>query len=295
MRLSATAILAVVLLASVGSHAEQEPTFSAETRLVVLQATVEDNHGVLVPNLSRDAFAVYENGKRRPIALFLKDDAPVSIGLLIDNSGSMRPNRPAVEAAALDFARASNAMDEMFVVNFADKVRIDVPFTSDLGALERGVTRVDGIGGTALYDAVDIAAEVRGRSRIARSQGARGRDRWQRQRQCRDPRRRAEAGRGARYGHLCRGPFGDARTPANRGRRELDQLTDRTGGTARYPATVDEVGTAVTDLARQIRSQYTIAYTPQSTDVSYRSIRVTATAGGSHLVVRARPGYRPTS
>ena len=134
----------------------QQPLFRTDTHLVVVHATVRDGRGALVTTLNRDAFTVYENGKRQPIAVFQRDDQPVSLGLLIDNSGSMRTIRSKVEAAALALARASNPQDEMFVLNFNDKARIDVPFTSDPRVLEAGIRRVDAIGGTAMRDAVDL-------------------------------------------------------------------------------------------------------------------------------------------
>ncbi len=154
---SATAALAA--LASLHSSVAQQsaPAFRTETRLVVLHATVKTGRGADVANLDQRAFAVYENGKRQPIKLFRRDDIPVSLGLLIDNSGSMRTLRRRVEAAALAFVRASNPLDEAFVLNFADKPRIDVPFTSDVQTLEAGISRADSIGGTALRDAIDMA------------------------------------------------------------------------------------------------------------------------------------------
>ena len=130
------AVAAIVLL--VGTFA-QSPTFKAETRLVVVHATVRNARGELVTTLERDAFTVYENGKRQPISVFRRDDIPVSLGLLIDNSGSMRTLRSKVEAAALALARASNPEDEIFVLNFNDKAHVDVPFTSDVSVLEAGI------------------------------------------------------------------------------------------------------------------------------------------------------------
>jgi Mg-chelatase subunit ChlD len=82
---------------------------------------------------------VFENGRRQPIALFCRDDVPVSLGLVIDNSGSMRSLRAKVEEAALGFVRASNPLDDVFVLNFADKARVDVPMTSDVHVLEAGI------------------------------------------------------------------------------------------------------------------------------------------------------------
>src|SRR5260221_14489290 len=149
-------VLAIALL-PVAAIIAQQPAFRAETRLVVIHAAVRNARGELVTGLERSAFTVYENGKRQPITLFRRDDIPVSIGLLIDNSGSMRTLRSNVEAAALALARASNPQDELFVLNFNDKAHIDVPFTSDVGVLTAGIGRVDSIGGTAMRDAIDMA------------------------------------------------------------------------------------------------------------------------------------------
>src|SRR5438034_411228 len=142
-------VLVIALTAQAPDATPPASSFRTETRLVVLHATVKNGRGDLVTNLERNAFAVYENGKRQPLTLFRRDDVPVSLGLLIDNSGSMRPLRTRVEAAALACARASNPQDEMFVLNFADKPHIDVPLTSAVGVLEAGIARVDAIGGTA--------------------------------------------------------------------------------------------------------------------------------------------------
>ena len=190
--LSAIMMLAVVVGGR--SMAQQRPTFQSEARLVVLQATVKNDRGELVTDLSRDVFTVYEDGKRQRIAIFRKDDAPVSIGLLIDNSGSMRQKRAKVEATALAFVRASNPLNEVFVINFADKLLVDVDMTSDIRALEAGIARVDSIGGTAMRDAIDAgeryllgtrstiagfcsssptATTTRARSRLQKSNGSR--------------------------------------------------------------------------------------------------------------------------
>ncbi len=151
-----TALVAAACLA-VSLAAPQSPAFHAEARLVVLQVTVTNGHGERVTNLDRGSFAVFEDGRPQPITLFRSDDVPTSLGLIIDNSGSMRALRPRVEAAALAFVRASHPLDEVFVLNFADTPRIDVPFTHDVRVLEAGVIRVDAIGGTAMRDALVVA------------------------------------------------------------------------------------------------------------------------------------------
>src|SRR5262245_54170145 len=110
-----TAAMAVAVSIVVGVAGQQPATFRAETRLVVLHVLVTNGHGELVTNLDRGAFNVFEDGRRQSITLFRRDDVPISLGLIIDNSGSVGPLRPSVEAAALAFVRASNPLDEVFV------------------------------------------------------------------------------------------------------------------------------------------------------------------------------------
>jgi len=272
----------------------QQPTFQAETRLVVLHASVKNARGELVTNLERGAFTVYENGKRQPITLFRRDDIPVSLGLLIDNSGSMRTLRSQVEAAALALARASNPQDEIFVLNFNDKARIDVPFTSDVAVLEAGIARVDSIGGTAMRNAIEMAQAyldehatrdrkvllvitdgIDNASVVARAT-------IEKQAEQRDT------------VIFAIGLFGDE-ARVKPGRQELDQLADKTGGMAYYPADIGQIDAIALEIARQIRNLYTIAYAPlnQSLDGTFRSIRVTV-SGPERLSVRTRTGYRAT-
>ena len=288
-------ILRVARLAAALAVLQSPGPFHVETRLVVLQATVRNNRGELVTGLTRDAFTVLENGTRQPIVLFGKDDVPVSLGLLIDNSGSMRTRRAKVEAAALEFARASNPQDEMFVLNFADKSRIDVPFTSDVRILEAGISRVDALGGTAMRDAIaaaeDYVTQHARRDRKVLVVITDGNDNASVTALDRI-RTAAEQHEIAVYAV---GLLGDQDPHAGRMRRDLTQLTEATGGLAYFPVSVEQVGDVALELARQIRTQYTIGYTPlnQSLDGSYRQIRVTA-KGSQPLVVRTRTGYRAT-
>jgi Ca-activated chloride channel family protein len=274
----------------------QVPSFHAETRLVVLYVSVRNARGEVVTALDRDAFKVYENGKRQPVSVFRRDDVPVSVGLLIDNSGSMRAARPQVEAAALAFAKASHPDDELFVVNFADKARLDVPFTSDRGVLERSIARVDAIGGTAMRDAVEVAetylhdcGKQDRRALLIITDGN-------------DNASTVSVDRIARTAEqrdiviYAIGVFGhEAPAAANRARKALDHLTERSGGLSYYPSTLDQVQAVALDIAHQIRHQYTVAYAPldQRLDGSYRTIQVKV-SGPERYVVRAKAGYRAT-
>jgi VWFA-related protein len=276
--------------------AQSPSSFHTGTQLVVLHATVKDDRGALVTDLESHAFAVYENGHRQPITLFRRDDIPVSLGLLIDNSGSMRTLRARVEAAALAFVRASNPDDEVFVVNFADKVRVDVPMTRDIHAVEGSIARVDSIGGTALRDAVRLAEEYlrqhASRDRHVLLVITDGKDNAS-ETTVKQIEAASEHSETAVFGI---GLFADDGSAAKQGRRELDTLTSRTGGVALYPAGPDDIEPAALDLARQIRRQYTIGYKPTNAglDGTYRTIRVNATADGrsTRLSVRTRAGYR---
>ncbi|MSO56500.1 MAG: VWA domain-containing protein [Acidobacteria bacterium] len=246
---------------------------------------LDDEGGAEVANLKSRFIAL-------ALALFRRDDAPVSLGIIIDNSGSMRSKRARVEAAALAFVRASNPQDEVFVLNFADKPQADVPFTSDVKMLESGISRVDSIGWTALRDAVDAAeqycVEHAARDRKALLIVTDGNDNASVAKEARI-RKQAERGQIAVHaiGLLNDDKFG------KRARRELDDLADITGGLTYYPESLDEIQRVALDLARQIRNQCLIAYHPlnEARDGSYRSIRVAAKGPGP-LSVRTRAGYR---
>jgi len=285
-------VSALTAFASLPSAQELSP-FRSSTRLVLLQATVVDRHGAPVTDLDPEAFTIHENGSPQRIEIFRREDVPVSIGLLIDNSASMRALRGKVEAAALAFARASNAMDELCVVNFADKVDIDVPFTSDLAELERRIARVDSVGGTALWDAFDRAemyvSDHATRPRKVLLVITDGNDNA-------SVARLPQVVRQAQRREIvvdAVGLFGSNGSTAARGRHELEQLTRETGGSAFFPADVDQINAVVLDLARQIRNQYVIAYSPlnQTMDGSFRTIHVTAQRGHDQFTVRTRRGH----
>ena len=269
----------------------QAPSFHTEARLVVLQISVRNAHGEVVTNLQRDAFSVYENGRLQPVSVFRRDDIPVSVGLLIDNSGSMRPIRGTVETAALAFARASNPDDELFVMNFADKPELDVPFTSDRAVLARGIARADAIGGTAMRDAIQEA------ERYMREHATRDRqalvivtDGFDNESTATlDAVTRAAQQRDIVIYAIGLFAHADKAKPAH---VALEHLTERSGGIAYYPESVDRVDEVALDIAHQIRNQYTLGYTPlnQALDGSYRAIQVKV-AGRERLFPRTRAGY----
>jgi Ca-activated chloride channel homolog len=275
---------------------QQAPTFRAEARLVVLHVTVTNGRGEVVANLDRRAFSVFEDGHEQRIALFRRDDVPVSLGLLIDNSGSIRPLRSSVEAAALAFVRASNPLDESFVLNFADKPRIDVPFTNDMRVLEAGVARVDSIGGTAMRDAIMLAdSYIREHARQDRrvllviTDGNDNASTIS----AAQLRKSVEWGTAAIFAVAVAHNAPSA--AERRGDEELEHLTAVTGGVMRHVTSISEINHVVLDIAHQIRNQYTIAFMSENKalDGSYRTVRVKVTAPRG-LTARTRLGYWAT-
>jgi VWFA-related protein len=289
----ATAAAAVPLL--VWSQADS-PSFRSDTRLVVLHASVADSRGRLLPNLKRDAFKVFENGVEQPIKTFKREDVPVSLAIVVDNSGSMRDKRAKVEAAALAAVKASNPRDEVTIVNFNDEAWQDVPFTSDIKKMEEGIARIDSRGGTAMRDAMD------GTLTYVKKQAKHMKKVMMVITDGNDNTSEMTLERLVQKAHQSEILFymigllnEEDRHESRKAKRALDALARASGGTAIYPKDLSEVQEATLQVANEIRNQYIIAYSPtnQNLDGSFRSVRVTA-QGPGHPTVRTRTGYYAT-
>ena len=266
---------------------------------VVLNASViEGTH--LVQDLTRDDFQVFEDGVRQTIISFQHTDLPVSIAMVVDNSGSMSRKRPAVNKSALDLIEASNPNDEAFVVNFSDEAFIDCDFTADINKLRDGLSHIDSRGGTALYDAVvasaDHLVEEAKRPKQVLVLITDGDDNASTLNLEQTIHRVQELSGPVIYtiGLL----FGDemTRSEVRHARRSLELLSGETGGMAFFPKSIDEVDQIAAEVARDIRSQYTLGYhsTKPTTDPGFRKVLVTAEAKGmGKLNVRTRTGYFP--
>ena len=296
----------MLALAAAGGQAQKPSTedpgavFHSDTRLVVCNTAVVDKEGHLVTNLPRQAFTVYENGVKQTVAGFKREDVPVSIGLIIDNSGSMREKRAQVEAAALALAKDSNPEDEVFVVNFNDEAYMDLPnnkdFTNDIKEMEEALTRIDSHGGTAMRDAIRMSID------------------WLRQKAHKDKKVLVVVTDGndnssvigledlvkaAQQSGVLLYSVGlldeEERREAARAKRALEALATATGGETFFPKELSEVDRIAHQVARDIRSQYTIQYTPSNTamDGGYRQIKVAVAAAG-HPTARTRRGYYAT-
>jgi VWFA-related protein len=262
--------------------------------LVVLHPTVRDRKGTFASDVREQDFEVYEDGVRQSIRLFQHEDIPVTVGLVIDHSGSMHHKLPDVVAAARTFVRSSNQEDQMFVVNFNEHVTLGLPpelnFSNRSEELESAIWRTSTAGQTALYDAVAEALE-----RL----------------QAGTPDKKvliviSDGGDNASVHTLAEvlkmigqssaevytiGLFEPQDPDQNPG--VLRRLAQATGGEAYFPEQLDEVIPICERIARDIRHQYTIGYFPtnKAQPGVYRAIRVIANGTAGRLVVRARSGY----
>ena len=265
---------------------------------VVLNATVLDGNR-LVQDLTKDNFTVFEDGVKQNIISFQHTDLPVSIAIVVDNSGSMSKKRPAVNQSTLDLIQASNPQDEAFVVNFSDEAFIDQEFTSDVKKLRDGLSHIESRGGTALYDAVVASADKLANDAKRPKQVliliTDGEDNASTLNLEQTIRRVQQLSGPVIYsvGLL----FGDemSHSEVRHARRALEMLSTETGGIAYFPRSLEQVDQIAAEVARDIRSQYTLGYhsTKPTTDTSFRRVQVTAEEKGSKLNVRTRTGYFP--
>ncbi len=268
--------------------------------LVVLHATVENRQGNLRAGLGKEDFQIYEDGILQPIESLSHEDVPVTVGLVIDNSGSMRTKRLEVITAALAFARSSHPRDQIFVVHFNEHVSFGLPahtaFTDQEKHLELALSKIAANGMTALYDAVATALAhlkkgPQGKQVLTViSDGADNASQhsW------------AEIIALARQSEAIIYTIGLFETDdRDKNPGVLKQLAKATGGEAFLPKSVQAVLPICEQIAREIRNQYTLTYTPTNTkyDGSYRVIQVkaeqvkTGQAGSERLAVRTRAGY----
>jgi Ca-activated chloride channel homolog len=267
--------------------------FKKEVDEVTLHATVVDDHFRPITNLAKGDFTVFEDGKPQKITSFRNEDIPVALGIVIDNSGSMREKRPQVNAAAISLVRSSNPQDKVFVVNFNEEYFLDQDYTGSVPKLKDALERIESRGGTALYDAVVASADHLKKSGELEKKVllvvTDGEDNASRE-SLEQALRRLQEQNGPTIYTI--GLLSDEH--GKRARRALREMAEDTGGVAFFPNNLNEVEAITQQIAHDIRNQYTIGYkptTPQSAG-GYRSVKVEANAKGyKKLQVRTRSGY----
>jgi Ca-activated chloride channel homolog len=267
--------------------------FRKEVDEVTLHATVVDDKNRLVTNLDRSDFAVFEDGQPQKITSFRREDIPVAMGIVIDNSGSMRDKRSAVNAAAINFVRSSNPQDKVFIVNFNEEYFLDQDYTASIPKLKDALERIEARGGTALYDAVVASSDHLKKSGLLEKKVllvvTDGEDNASRESLEQSIRRLQEENGPTVY---TIGLLGEEHS--KRARRALRQMAEETGGLAFFPQGLAEVDSITQQIAHDIRNQYTIGYKPTKpqSQGGFRSVKVEANAKGYRkLQVRTRSGY----
>ena len=309
----AAALLSLSVVSSLRAQSPSQPAapqvplqgpdyaIKKDVNLVVLHVSVINDRGQFVPGLKEGDFHVAEDKVDQKISVFSQEDVPVSMGLVIDNSGSMRDKRPQVNAAALTLVKTSNPQDEAFVVNFNDDFYLDTihDFTSDIAEMKDALERIDARGSTALYDAVIGSLDHLKKAAkdkkvlLVVTDGVDNSSR----RTLANAVQEAQRSDALIYSI---GIFSDDDIKHNRGdmkkaRKALTDLAISTGGLAFFPENVSDTESICTQIARDIRNQYTVAYYPTNAarDGTYRTVQISLAQqrGSGKLQVRTRLGY----
>jgi len=272
------------------------PLFRSDTRLVLLHASVVDKNGRLITNIPQSAFKIFEDGVEQPIKLFRREDVPVSMGVIVDNSGSMLAKGTKVAAAALELVKQSNPEDEVFIVNFNDDAHIDQTLTNDTKKLQGALARMEARGGTAMRDALSKSIDYVKRNGkkdkkvlVVVTDGNDNSSDISLERLL----RQAHDSEVLIYsvGLLNEEEAGEARAA----KRALKALSEASGGIDYYPKSISDIQEVTPRVAHEIRNQYILGYTSsnQALDGSFRQIKVTVTGFG-RPTVRTRNGYYAT-
>ncbi len=294
-----SALFCALAAQSLPAQEAPEHVISMDVKRVVLYATVREGKAKFAGDLQREHFTIHEDGKPQKIDSFSRDDVPVAIGLLIDNSQSMMNKREEVVAAAKAFVRASKPNDEIFVLHFNEQLTYglpqNVPFTGDVNLLDQALERAQLDGRTALYDAIHEGLKHLQTSRLTKralivvSDGGDNMSLHKAAEVVRD----ADLSGALFYGIGIYDPLdGDANPGV------LRKLAESTGGEAYFPEGVGAVKSLCETIARDLRSQYMLSYAPQDLEgkKDYHRVQVRVKdPKGRKLIVRTRTGYYATS
>ncbi len=276
---------------------KQGPSIKVDVNLVVLHTTVIDDRQRFADGLKPENFRVFEDKVEQKLSVFKREDVPVSMGLVIDNSGSMRDKRPRVNEAAITLVQASNPQDEAFVVNFNDDFYLDLDkdFTSSIPELKEALERIDSRGSTALYDAIIGSldhlkkASKDKRVLLVVTDGEDNTSHNSLEKTIREIQKTPTVI--YTIGLLSQ----ESKKNAKRAKRALEQIAIASGGLAYFPENVEDVHNICQQVAHDIRNQYTLAYYPTNTrrDGTFRaiSVEVIPPRGRGKLIARTRNGY----
>src|SRR6266581_5797146 len=283
--------------APAANTSQEGSKIKVDVNLVVLHTTVVDDRGKFVDGLKQENFRIFEDKVEQKLSVFRREDIPVSMGLVIDNSGSMRDKRPRVNEAAITLVEASNPLDEAFVVNFNDDFYLDLDkdFTSSIPELKKALERIDSRGSTALYDAIIGSLDhLKKASKdkhvlLIVTDGEDNSSHYSLEKTIREIQKTDTVI--YTIGLLSQ----ESKKSAKKAKRALEQIAIASGGLAYFPENVEDVHNICQQVAHDIRNQYTLAYYPTNTrrDGTFRAITVEVIPprGRGKLIARTRNGY----
>ncbi|HET9785254.1 MAG TPA: VWA domain-containing protein [Terriglobales bacterium] len=302
MKRTAIVLLSAALAGAAWGQSQAKPakpqapfTFKTNVGEVLVHATVVDKKDQAVTTLPESDFTIFENGVQQKIEYFAREDAPVSVGILVDNSGSMSQSRPEVNRAAINFVKASNTQDEVFIVNFNSDYYLDAAFTNSIPKLQDGLGRIESSGGTAMYDAIIASLDYMNDNArndkhvlLVVTDGDDDASRYTLEQAV----RMLQADNPPMIYTIGILSNDDTRSMKNKSKRALEALATATGGLAYFPKNLKEVNDISLQVARDIRSQYTFAYHSNQTGSGFRKIQIDAKDPKiKNLTVRSRQGY----
>jgi Ca-activated chloride channel homolog len=269
-----------------------------EVQLALVNVTVTDPYDRLVTGLEKDNFRVFEDGVEQEIRTFSSEDVPISIGVILDMSGSMSDKVGKARQAAVQFFRTANPRDEFFLVSFADRAQLTSPFTSSVAELQNRMMFTTAQGRTALFDGIYLGLSQMRHARNARhallviSDGGDNHSRYN-ESDIRNFLREADC---QLYAIGIYDPNDMARTPEERyGPTLLSELAEMTGGRAFSVSSLSDLPDIAAKIGMELRNQYVLGYKPsdEKHDGTWRKIKVKLVPprGLPPLDVYAKTGY----
>ena len=296
-------LLALILMAATtvttAQHLDNSDyRLTVDVELVQLPVSVIDKHGLPVRGLRQEQFTVYEDKVEQNVALFKQEDVPLSVGLVIDASGSMSSKMDRLRTAAMTFVQESNPEDETSIVSFGDDVELKQDFTADTQKLSRALEAISTTGYTSLYDAILLGAKHlqeegahEKKVLLIVSDGDDNRSHYSLN-QVLESLRESKI---IVYSVGLRDEFDDSQMFDSQGRKALKKVAEVMGGASYFPRSVSEVQQICRTIARDLRNQYTIGYRPSNDklDGSWRKVlvRIKPAKGLPSVKIRTKQGY----
>ena len=316
LRISPVSVVALILLLSISVYSQISKDKSEASKgrnegykigvnvdLVLMYASVFDKNGHFVEGLKQKNFKVYEDGIEQRIETFAQEDVPLTIGILLDLSGSMRSKIEQVNKAALAFIRASNPQDEAFLIGFNDEVELLQDFTSDIDEITDALENTLVTGGTSLYDAIYLGVQKahtgkRPKKAVVVITDGEDRDSYYKLGEL-IPKVQESDVQVFCVGFMDpipdKGFFGRwSKSTEEKARNALKQIAEDTGGKAFFPDEVGDIHAIVAEIATELRSQYSLGYFSSNTarDGSFRRVKIRLMGDNAAAnLIRYRRGY----